>query len=282
MSSYGAGFPAVVSRVEVLGDAGGIAEGRIVGELKVGTATGVSNPPSGLKAFQVDYLTTDTSQGVNGATSYLQSTPAAATAQSYAAGRFQSESTASNAQNYTSSGGGLVGAFIGTLHRGTGTVTLQRGVRVTSTLSAAGTATTLYGYDVQCGNTSTGTIGDLVLYRAQATANASGTITRQAIFLSQAQTTATNNSYIVLGQNSAPDGNWAIYSVTANDSQFAGKLDLSPIAAGSPVLKITATNDTPTVAFTDDGTAAKAPTTAPAGYLEILVGSDARYIPFWA
>jgi len=56
-------------------------------------------------------------------------------------------------------------------------------------------------------------------------------------------------------------------------------LDLSVISAGSPNLKITATSDTPTVAFTGGG---NAPTTAPAGYLEILVGATPYYMPFWA
>ena len=55
-------------------------------------------------------------------------------------------------------------------------------------------------------------------------------------------------------------------------------LDLSAISAGNPNLKITATSDTPTVAFTGGGSA---PTTAPAGYIEILVGATTRYIPFW-
>ena len=53
----------------------------------------------------------------------------------------------------------------------------------------------------------------------------------------------------------------------------------STVAAGSPILKAIATSDTPTVAFTGG---ANAPTTAPAGYLEILIGANTRYIPFWA
>ena len=60
----------------------------------------------------------------------------------------------------------------------------------------------------------------------------------------------------------------------------ASIIDISGISAGSPNLKITATSDTPTVAWSALGTFP--PTTAPAGYLEILVGANARYIPFWA
>ena len=58
------------------------------------------------------------------------------------------------------------------------------------------------------------------------------------------------------------------------------KIDLSTISAGNPNLKITATSDTPTVTWTALGTFP--PSTAPAGYLEILVGANTRYIPFWA
>ena len=56
-------------------------------------------------------------------------------------------------------------------------------------------------------------------------------------------------------------------------------IDLSAISAGNPNFKITATSDTPTVAFTGGG---NAPTTAPAGYVEILVGATPYYMPFWA
>jgi hypothetical protein len=58
-----------------------------------------------------------------------------------------------------------------------------------------------------------------------------------------------------------------------------GKIDLTAISAGNPNLVINATSDTPTVAFTGGG---NAPTTAPAGYLEITVAGNSRYIPFWA
>ncbi len=58
------------------------------------------------------------------------------------------------------------------------------------------------------------------------------------------------------------------------------KIDLSTISAGNPNLKITATSDTPTVTWTALGT--NPPSAAPAGYLEILVGANTRYIPFWA
>ena len=58
------------------------------------------------------------------------------------------------------------------------------------------------------------------------------------------------------------------------------KIDLSAISAGNPNLKITATSDVPVVTWTIAGT--NPPSTAPAGYVEIDVGGNARYIPFWA
>ena len=63
---------------------------------------------------------------------------------------------------------------------------------------------------------------------------------------------------------------------------MTGAIDLTGIAAGSPSAKANATSDTPVVAFTDSGAANHAPTTAPAGYIEVLVGGVSRYIPFWA
>lgn len=70
------------------------------------------------------------------------------------------------------------------------------------------------------------------------------------------------------------DGNGNLVSV-----HTGAFIDLAGISAGNPNLKITATSDVPVVAFTGGG---NAPTTAPAGYLEILVGASSRYIPFWA
>lgn len=54
------------------------------------------------------------------------------------------------------------------------------------------------------------------------------------------------------------------------------KFDLSAIAAGSANLVITATNATPTTTY-----AAHVASTDPAGYVQISVGGNARYIPFF-
>lgn len=62
----------------------------------------------------------------------------------------------------------------------------------------------------------------------------------------------------------------------------SSKLDLSATSAGNAVIKFTETNVTPTVAWTDSGSSNHAPTTAPHGYLQVLVGSTPYYIPVWA
>jgi hypothetical protein len=85
----------------------------------------------------------------------------------------------------------------------------------------------------------------------------------------------------IAGTNATLTNSYALW-VQADTTRLDGLLDLSGIAAGSPNIKITATSDTPTVAFTDSGAANHAPTTAPAGYIEINVGGSSRYIPFWA
>lgn len=72
------------------------------------------------------------------------------------------------------------------------------------------------------------------------------------------------------------------YVLASGATALSGAIDLTGVASGSPSIKANATSDTPTVAFTDNGAANHAPTTAPAGYIEILIGANARYIPFWA
>jgi len=75
-------------------------------------------------------------------------------------------------------------------------------------------------------------------------------------------------------------GNYAIY-VGGGTSRFDGMIDLSHISAGSAELKVTATNDSTRVVSwaTTETFKVSAP---PAGYIKITVGSDSRFIPFWA
>jgi len=72
---------------------------------------------------------------------------------------------------------------------------------------------------------------------------------------------------------------WSFNGVEFKAGQVNSLIGLTSITAGSPNLDINATSDTPTVAFTGGG---NAPTTAPAGYMEIVVAGNPRYIPFWA
>jgi hypothetical protein len=57
-------------------------------------------------------------------------------------------------------------------------------------------------------------------------------------------------------------------------------LDLSAIGAGNPLLKVVATSDVPTAAWdTNEGYEV---TTAPAGWIEIVIGTTPYYLPYWA
>lgn len=72
------------------------------------------------------------------------------------------------------------------------------------------------------------------------------------------------------------------YVLATGARVMTGAIDVTGVPAGSPSMKANATSDTPVVAFTDSGAANHAPTTAPAGYLEISIGGVSRYVPFWA
>src|SRR5690606_15450138 len=50
--------------------------------------------------------------------------------------------------------------------------------------------------------------------------------TSYAAFCSQAQSSATNNTYILLGTGTIPSGNWGIYSTVTSDSRLANTLQL--------------------------------------------------------
>lgn len=90
------------------------------------------------------------------------------------------------------------------------------------------------------------------------------------------------------GGNASISGTLAVTGATTLTGALSGStaslsgLLTSTVAAGSDVFKFTATNATPTVAWTDSGAANHAPTTAPAGYLQVKNGSTVHYIPFWA
>ena len=57
------------------------------------------------------------------------------------------------------------------------------------------------------------------------------------------------------------------------------KIDLSGIGAGNPLLKVVATTDVPVAAWnTDPGYEV---TTAPTGWIEMLIGATPIYVPYW-
>lgn len=90
------------------------------------------------------------------------------------------------------------------------------------------------------------------------------------------------------GGNASISGTLSVTGATTLTGALSGStaslsgLLTSTVAAGSDVFKFTATNATPTVAWTDSGAANHAPTTAPAGYLQVKNGSTVHYIPFWS
>ncbi len=57
---------------------------------------------------------------------------------------------------------------------------------------------------------------------------------------------------------------------------------ISGVAAGSPVMKFTATSDTPTAAWSDYDTNDFVVSTVNAGWMEVDVGGTPYYIPYWA
>lgn len=61
---------------------------------------------------------------------------------------------------------------------------------------------------------------------------------------------------------------------------FIGGVDVRDVAAGSPSLYITATTDSPSASW--GASAGVEVSVAPSGWMEIRVGTDVRYIPFWA
>lgn len=64
------------------------------------------------------------------------------------------------------------------------------------------------------------------------------TLTSQAAFCASAITSATNNTYLLLGTATIPSGSWAIYSASASASSFLGSLSLGTNTAPTATLSI--------------------------------------------
>lgn len=103
--------------------------------------------------------------------------------------------------------------------------------------------------------------GSLTVGQTGASSGAQGTVTAPGGFIGNSTGTHTG----------------AVVATTIS----ASGLVTSTVAAGSPILKFAFTNATPVVAFTGSGSTNTCPTTAPAGYLQVIVGSTAYYIPAW-
>lgn len=67
----------------------------------------------------------------------------------------------------------------------------------------------------------------------------SGVITNNVALDVRAQTQGTNNTYILLGQDTAAAGQWGIYNSSANDNAFAGKLRVGSVVAPTVALDVT-------------------------------------------
>jgi hypothetical protein len=91
--------------------------------------------------------------------------------------------------------------------------------------------------------------------------------------ITKGATDTITNAATVYISNAPTEGaaNYALF-VDTGDSRFDGLIE-STVAAGSPVLKVAAgTSDTPS---------SSPETNAEAGWIEIQVGSDTRYIPYY-
>jgi len=126
--------------------------------------------------------------------------------------------------------------------------------------------------------------GTTALYKFGAAGNTNAFLSCADNFIIQIDSNANSSTdAFIVKHDAVSTGGTSLFSVDeaglVSLLVATGKIDLTAISAGNPNLVINATSDTPTVAFTGGG---NAPTTAPAGYLEITVAGNSRYIPFWA
>jgi len=132
-------------------------------------------------------------------------------------------------------------------------------------------------FDVNLGQTHTWATGNVTTQR--------GCVIRSETIAAAGASTFTNAATFAITGAPSAGSNVTItnpYSVwvQGGTSRFDGMIDLSGVGSTGAILKATATSDTPAVSFSAIGTFI--PTTAPAGYLEINIAGNARFIPFWA
>ena len=133
---------------------------------------------------------------------------------------------------------------------------------------------------------SVGGTGSSVYINPAITEAASGTHARMvgvnidALDLTGAGAATTNAATLrIAGAPAGATSNWALW-VDAGASRFDDLIDISNITAGSANFRVTATSDAPSTTWADTAGFLKVSAT-PAGYVEISVDENPRYIPFW-
>lgn len=194
------------------------------------------------KILNIDKTLTDTSGDKYGFFAVNRANMGSDTGQTIFGGFIEAQTKSGNSHNYSS---GLRGAKVFAEHNGTGTVTNAFGAEYQVVNTSTGVITTAVGMNI-LGNTNSG----------------GGTIT--------------TNIGIQIGDQNTGGTNFAIYT-GAGVVRFGDLVDLSGIAAGSPNIKINATSDTPSTTWTGG-----VPSNNPAGFMEINVGGNSRYVPYWS
>lgn len=96
------------------------------------------------------------------------------------------------------------------------------------------------------GNSASGTVGRLFHFHSVAASTGTGgaSITNFAGICIESQTAATNNTYMLLGTNSVPSGNWGIYVTSTNNNYFAGKVGIANTSPSAQLTVSAGTNTT--------------------------------------
>lgn len=113
---------------------------------------------------------------------------------------------ASNTQNWTASTGLYGISSIQSIYSG-----------------ATGTITGIAGYGLSLNALSAGAVLTNYWGIKYTPMTATGTVTNAAVISMASLTQATNNTYINIGSNTIPSGNWGIYNSTANTNYTAGR-----------------------------------------------------------
>lgn len=189
--------------------------------------------------------------------------------------------TSATAFNYFSN----KGVDVRVNHNGTGIVSEMSGGSFEANNLSTGTVSSMQGIGGGSFQNSSGTVV-LNIGIGAYTANAgSGTITtNRSLYIGIVGNngTITNNYGIFIDNQNTGITNYALFTnlgkVSFGDQVIANALiDLTAIAAGSTVLKITKTNATPATTWTTGAT-----TSNPAGFIQITDVGGTKYIPYYS